>query len=203
MELFRGSRFLDAFITSYSGEYWTDGLTVDGTTVYDLSQYSDAYASLGDPYHIRIPVETLSDGNVTFNLTIATDSFNASEICSQNNTVVYTIAVNLSTERSDALPLAEGCSWQIELESGGYLNLSIPKTYGGNNSCSYTKTNITYNPNDAYQTGAFTIFNRLDFKKDGTLFVNLNEEDLEIIVSTITGVPYMWGPADVRIEVER
>lgn len=198
--LFSGSRFLEASIASYSDDYWTSSIVVNGATAYNLSSYAPAYSSLGDPHRISIPPGLLMNGNNTVRLGIGTEALNESAYCSQNNTIIYKIAINLSTERSNAVPSASGCLWEIDTGSGT-INLTIPQSYPGNSTCKYTAANITYDPRDAYQLGAYLIFDRLDFMGAGKLSVNLNEEDLEVIVTTISGVPYLWGPAIARIEV--
>ncbi len=202
-QLHRGSRFLDALVTSYSGDEWTSAVSANGATVYNLSAYAPIYQSLGDPYRVVIPTSLLSDGNNSVRVAIGTDALNSSGLCSSNDSVIYTVAINLSTERTDAVPLAKGCTWDVETETGERLNLTIPASYSGAQRCSYTSANITYDPLDAYQLGAWMIFSRLDFNRRGKLFVNIREEDLEIVVTTISGVPYMWGPAIARIEVRR
>jgi hypothetical protein len=161
------------------------------------------YASLGDPYRVRIPTALLTSGNNTIELSLGTDGFNTTGNCSPNTTLLYTAAINLSTERSTVVDRAEGCAWRITFADGSEQNLTIPAGYAGSNACAYVLGNVTYDANDAYQLGAFLLFDRLDFRDDGTIAVNLREEDLEIIVTTIGGIPYLWGPALARIEVTR
>jgi len=63
-----GVTVVDAKITSYSSEFWTDRLlinssaTLDWITVYNLSDYSRNYRTLGDPYIIQIPVNYVTAG---------------------------------------------------------------------------------------------------------------------------------------------
>ncbi len=194
---------LEASLVSYSSDYWTSGLIVNGVTVYNLSRYSNTYASLGDPYRVRIPTSLLVAGNNTIQLSLGTDGFNTTANCSPNTSILYTAAINLSTERSTVVDRAEGCAWTIAFADGSSQNMTIPAGYAGANGCAYTPTNITYDAGDAYQLGAFLLFDRLDFRDDGTIAVNLREEDLEIIVTTIGGIPYLWGPALARLEVTR
>ena len=196
-------RLLEAAVTSYSSDYWTSGLSVNGQEVYNLSAYSTIYASLGDPYRVRIPTGLLATGNNTILLSLGTDALNTTGNCSPNNTLIYTAAINLSTERSIVVERAEGCVWGIAFTDGTTENVTIPAAYAGTNECSYRPGNITYDAEDAYQLGAFTLFDRLDFRDEGMLFVNLREEDLEIIVTTIGGIPYLWGPALAKVEVTR
>jgi hypothetical protein len=202
-QLDSGMRFVDAAVTSYSGEYWTDRLVMNSTAVYNLSYYSTLYDSLGDPYMISVPASLLQPGANSISTRLGIDPSNLSVDCSPNNTLIYTVAVNLSVERSDAVPNSAGCKWIIEFPDNTTANLTIPTTYVGSNSCSYRPGNITYDASDAYQLGAYMMFHRLDFNKDGTVFVNLREEDLEVIVTTISRVPYLWGPSIVTLEVVR
>ena len=190
-------------VTSYSGDYWTQNVLVNGAVVYNLSSYSNTYSSLGDPYRVRIPVSALITANNTISLGVGIDSTNSSVICSPNNTLIYTAAINLSTERSDAVPLSQGCKWIVAFSDNATLNMTIPSSYTGSNRCSYRPGNVSFDSDDAYQLGAYSIFHRLDFKDDGTIFVNLQAEDLEVIVTTISKVPYLWGPAIVSLEVAR
>ncbi len=106
------------------------------------------------------------------------------------------------------MPGSEGCAWTIAFPDGAKVNVTIPSSYSGANRCSYTPSNHTisnaaYDEDDAYQLGAYMMFRRLDFNDDGTIFVNLREEDLEVIVTTISRVPYLHGPSRVVLEVVR
>ncbi len=237
--LYSGTRFLNAKIYSYSGDYWTSRVVMNGISAYNLSTYSPLYTSLGDPYQFNIPTQLLNSGNNTVSVGIAIDGYNTTVNCSANNTIVYTIGINLSTERSRVVPNSVGCNWTIQFPDGSLSQKSIPSSYNGSNICAYRQhieyynitnisnvinitistnlsnltpglifitnitRNITYDENDSYQLGAFTMFDRLDFKKDGTLFVDLNADDLEVIVTTVSKIPYLWGPSIVTVEVTR
>jgi hypothetical protein len=43
----------------------------------------------------------------------------------------------------------------------------------------------------------------LDFDGNGLVDINLNTEDLEVIVTTVEAVPYMWGPSIIEARVWR
>ena len=64
---------------------------------------------------------------------------------------------------------------------------------------------MTYNStsifDDAYDQAVYTIFRQLDVDNDGRLIVSLESEDLEVVVLTVGGLPYMWGPAIMHLEV--
>jgi hypothetical protein len=189
-------------MTTYSDEHWTDYVVVNNQPVFNLSNYAVDYVNLGDPFRINIPASLLSSTQANFSVNTADNPGNGSG-CSPYNSLIYTVAVNLSTERSVVVPDAVGCVWNVTFSDGSTDKMSIPANYVGTNSCAYAPGNITYDANDAYQLGAYMIFNHLDLYRDGKIFVNLREEDLEVIVTTISRVPYMWGPSLVTLEVTR
>ncbi len=61
-------KVLDAKVTSYSSNYWTDRLLLSNTLtggwkkVFDLSVYGSDYEVLGDPYAVYIPVNLVGVG---------------------------------------------------------------------------------------------------------------------------------------------
>ena len=59
---------IDAKITSYSSEYWTDRLNVSNSSgiwnrIFWLADYGNEYRKLGDPYIVQIPAELIGPGN--------------------------------------------------------------------------------------------------------------------------------------------
>lgn len=201
-ELPANGRFISASITSYSDEHWTDLVTVNGETVFNLSAYDTNYVRLGDPYQVQVPVTALVGGTNTLVINTADQPGNSSG-CSDNNTMIYTLAINTSTARSTVLEKAVGCNWTIEFDDGQFLNVEIPASYAGAKSCSYTNASISYDPLDAYDYGVYRLLEQLDFDDDGRVFVNIEAADLEIIVTVVTNVPYLWGPSMARLEVRQ
>ncbi len=69
-----GVTVVDAKITSYSSEFWTDRLLMNSSstgnwiTLYNLTDYSTDYRGLGDPYIIQIPVNYVKTGNNSFKI---------------------------------------------------------------------------------------------------------------------------------------
>ena len=196
-----GVRISDAQLTSYSGPYWSDTLFVNGQSVYNLSQYGLAYNNLGDPFIIHVPPSLLSVGaSNTIALSIGQDQANHTA-CSLNNTLIYTALVNSSTARSGVYANAIGCNWTVQFADGSLGNIVVPTTYAGNNSCSYTNASISYKSNDAYDVALFNLFRQLDFNNDGHVLVNIGSQDLEIIVTLVGQVPYLWGPSLIEFKV--
>lgn len=194
-------RVVDAVVTSYSGPHWTNYVAIDDEVVFNLSSYDNDYIFLGDPYIVQIPPSSLSPGNHNITVLIDDGPVNENSTCSQNNSLIYTVMITSATPRSEVVETADGCIWDIEFEDGSSITESIPSSYSGSNACSYTSSLISYNPKDAYDIATYEILEQLDFDNDGRVFININTEDLEIIVTLVSEVPYLWGPAVIQAEV--
>jgi hypothetical protein len=200
-----GIRIADAKVVSYSDYHWTDALMIDGTTVYNLSSFSSDYVRLGDPYEIQVPPYLLTNG--THQVSIRTgDSPDNHTNCSMNNSLIYTALVPSSTSRSGVVEKTEGCIWTIQFEDDTYSNKSIPADYSGIKRCNYIAANHTlaqgaYDNTDAYDIAVYDLLHTLDFDDNGKVFVNLDAEDIEIVITTVSSVPYLWGPTLVKARV--
>jgi len=191
----------DAFVTSYSSNHWTKYVSVNNQKVFNLTQYDPHYVLLGDPFVIQIPSVMLIPG-VYNNISLSVgDSPTNSSNCSKNNTLIYTALVNVSTGRTDALEIAQGCKWTIQSISGSKFNVSVPKEYSGTNQCYYTNLTISYNDKDVYDVAVYSMLKQLDYQNNGMIFFDLEQNDLEIILLTTGQVAYMWGPSLMKIEV--
>jgi len=194
-----GIRVVDAKITSYSSQHWTDGLDANGNQVYALSAYSANYSSLGDPFIVAIPPGFLSSGNNTLVMRTG-DSPQNSTGCSLNNTFMYTGAVKASAPYSNVVESADGCLWVIETVDG-WVQIPVPSGYSGANRCSYNSTGASYSQNDGIQSTSYQLFSNLDFDHDGKLDVNVQSQGLQIASSKVSEVPSLWGPAIAEIRV--
>lgn len=191
----------DAYVTSFSSNHWTKTLDVNGVTVFNLSEYGSDYTLLGDPFIIQIPSAVLVPGeNNNFTLTVGDNPLNTS-VCSPNNTFIYTALINASTPRGETYEEHEGCSWSIESETGKNSTLKIPKDYAGANTCNYTSSSISYNHLDAYDSATHFLLSQLDPDGNGKIIVDLAESDLEITITLVRGIPYLWGPSIVGTQV--
>jgi hypothetical protein len=101
------------------------------------------------------------------------------------------------------LESALGCEWTIEQDSGTLQTILVPKDYAGPNACSYTNASIAFNQTDAYDAATYNLLTGLDYDRDGRIFITLATEDVEIIVNTVSNVPYLWGPALVEVRTWR
>jgi hypothetical protein len=160
-------KVVDAKITSYSSDYWTDMLwmnssvTMNWKEVYNLTYYGNDYTLLGDPFIVNIPANNISSGNNSVRIETGLCPNNPM-ICNKNKTggspddrVIYIARVKGSVGYGD---VKETCEIAI---------------------------------NDAYHRLNDSIGGYVSFTSDEVNFQNNN----------ITKVPYMWGPANIRVSV--
>lgn len=191
-----GMGIADAYITSFSGSHWTKQVYANDVQIFNLSEYGDDYSVLGDPFTIQIPSAVLNSGvNNTIELTLGDSPHNDTN-CTAKNSIIYTGLVNSSSPRTDVVEDYKGCNWTIQSETST-SNLLIPSDYNGTKKCFYTSRNTSYNENDAYDTAAAYLFEIFDPDNDGTISLELSDSDLEITISLVSGVPYLWGPSVV------
>ena len=199
-----GVRVVDAVATSYSGSHWTRSLMINSNEAYNLSDFDSKYIHLGDPYLIFVPPEYLVGGVNHIYMDTGDDSLNSTG-CSPNNTLIYTVLIPSTISRSEVMPKKVGCKWIVESENNELQTVPVPATYSGTKTCYYTSTNMTYTDSstfdDAYDLAVYTIFRQLDVDGNGRIIVSLASEDLEVIVLTVGGLPYMWGPSLMKLEV--
>lgn len=202
VELYPDIEIINAEVTSYSGPHWTDEVIINGVSAFNLSDYYVPYVRLGDPFSVRIPVDLLNPG--TNSITINTgDSAENNSGCSIDNKFVYTALLPSVTERTDAMEFAEGCNWTVQTITGSTLNLNIPEEYIGGKECFYDPSFDygDYTSTDAYDSAMLNLLDQLDPLNEGHIIVDLDESDLEISLTIVGGIPYMWGPSIAEIEV--
>jgi hypothetical protein len=105
-------KIVDAKITSYSSEYWTDRFylksskTGGWSNVYWLGSYGTNYQKWGDPFIVQIPVNNISTGNNS--VRIGTGMSSTSGIGgSPDDRVIYTIRVKGSVGYDKTFPSSD------------------------------------------------------------------------------------------------
>jgi hypothetical protein len=187
-------RIIEAKALSYSSEHWTDLVEINGWEMFNLSEYSQVYTSLGDPFAVEIMPDKLVEGAQN-NLTIMTgDNATYKTNCSMNNSMVYTLMVSSSLTYDSVKELRQGCEWNVETETGSFLTIDVPTDYTGSNKCNYTSTDISYTTADAYDTIMYKLLDKLDLDDNGKIDIELDEENLGIDTLLTENIPYLWGP---------
>jgi len=198
-------RVMDAKVTSYSGEHWTDYLTISnsqGTNeVYTLrdSHYGNDYTILGDPYIVQIPVDyiKLNENNT---LVINTGDAPSNHTgCSPDNRAIYTLNIKGFVDYGNVFPRANGCIWTIEFTGGTITTVYIPGSYNGTMHCYYMGNNITYDNTDAIDDAAYRLFRLFDFNSDGRLDILIDQNSLIFDLSQSGSIRSLWGPIIIKL----
>lgn len=199
----------DAKVASYSGDVWTKTVKVSNSeytdfVAFNLTDFGDDYRQLGDPFQIQIPVERLASGEVNeIELDIGESPFNSTS-CNEENTFIYTALLESSTARTQVTDSTQGCTWSIESRDGNVNEVLVPQDYEGDKTCTYTTSDgVSYSSEDSYDVAMAQLLRQLDPDDEKSILVNLNEADLEITLTTLEGVPYLWGPTKAEVEIWR
>jgi len=108
-------KVVDAKMTSYSAEFWTDRLSIDSSvsggwqTVFNLTDFGYNYLILGDPYIVQVPVSLMASGKNSmcmgsgFNVTNSTGG-------SPDSRLIYMIRVKGSVGYGDAFNSSEAAN---------------------------------------------------------------------------------------------
>ena len=184
------SNIIETKATSYSSAKWTDKVSINNNIVYNLSNFGAEYIKLGDPHVINIPNSLVMQNN-TIAISTATSPINSSS-GSENNKIIYTIVKNASTY-SKISPIKDGCIWNIQFEDNTNITTPIPQAYSGSTNCYYQESRLEYDDNDAAQSAIFELLKLLDLELNNKIDVKFTEQDLQISLTEITGIPYTWS----------
>lgn len=189
----------EAQVLSYSGPKWTSNVIVNGISIYNLSKYGSSYLPLGDPYIINIPQSAINASNNIF-LNTGVSPQNTSS-GSASNKIIYTIIKN-ATGYSPIATFANGCIWNMQFESGKNLTAPIPSSYNGSQLCFYREDIFQYSTNDALQLAVFRLLQSLDLDSNGKIDIDLDESEVDIAITQLTGIPYEWS-TEVQVRLWR
>jgi len=215
---------IDAKITSYSSDLWTDRLYVKNESdpiwnlIYWLGNYSQEYIEVGDPFVVQIPPHYIGVGENN-SVKIGTDiaPLNGSG-GSPDSRVIYTIKIkNINLQSySDVFPRAEGSNVTV------YYDYDGDNVQDGSALVTVGNGNDKFDPkNDSIDDGFMRLLDSLNFLfdanegtyGDGTVLdpfdgVNTTNpidlqltSDVEFQTSSISGIPSLWGPAELEIMV--
>ncbi len=200
-----GTRALDAKVTSYSSEYWTDrALIYNGSWkhVYRLWDYGEDYQELGDPYAIYIPLEYVGSGENEVSIDTGATRENTTG-GSPDSRVIYTLAVEILTNYTGVFNKSEGSAKQV------YYDLNLDKEDEGYVEIPLGNDSDPWDPElDAVDNALLTLLDRLNFYNDtGTDDgdqdnpIDVYPGELSFDMIPIGGVPWLWGPGIFTLKV--
>jgi len=215
---------VDAKITSYSSNYWTDRLYVNSSKtsgwarIYWLADYGINYTSLGDPFTVQVPVSYIGTGNNSVRIGTGLSSANGTG-GSPDDRVIYSLKIDgiVFEQYSDVFPRAKGSTVTVYYDSNG------DNVYDGYSQVSFgSDPSDIFDPeNDSIDNSFMRLMDSLNFIWDanpnsygnGTLenpydgVSQTNPIDLQITSDvefdavTASGITSLWGPATMEIRI--
>ncbi len=199
------TRPLDAKVISYSGEWWTDRLAINSSETsgwekaYNLSDFGYVYKYLGDPYFVSINQDKL--GVIDNLVKIGTGkSPDEGMGASQDDKVIYMIAMKTITGHGEPKRIRGGCNWTVEFFDRTNATFLAPFDYTGPLRCSYTNALISYDEESSIDDAVYRLFDFLDIEpKDGRVDIKFNPDNIAISTETVGGIRSLWGPVMVKL----
>jgi hypothetical protein len=108
-------RVVDAKVTSYSSEYWTDRVWINSSntpgyeSVYWLGNYGSDYTILGDSYIVQIPVNKIAAGNNSIRIGTGMSPLSATG-GSPDNKIIYTMRIRGSVPYGNVFNSSENAT---------------------------------------------------------------------------------------------
>ncbi|MBW2995308.1 VWA domain-containing protein, partial [Candidatus Woesearchaeota archaeon] len=193
---------IDARVTSYSGNKWTNRLSINNsiynTTVYNLTEYGNYYIGLGDPFHVNIPVNYVKEGINNYSVRTGTSASNSTG-GSQDDRAIYTFLVKTTQGYSALGSYARGCTWEVQFEDDSNSTIDVPTGYSGNETCYYK--NATYDSDDSLDLAFYNILDHYDLDDDGKVDIYIGDDSIKAEQITMEKVPSLWGPALVEVRI--
>jgi cysteine-rich repeat protein len=195
------SEVLSANLVSYSGSRWTQSAVLNGNEFYNLSDYGLKYIFLGDPYRVSLPASDVVVGGSNYVSMTTGNGISDVQNGSEYNKMIYTVVRNISAF-SGISPKIEGCNWTIQLSNDENLTVAVPQGYNESDECYYVLGDFDppADSEDGYKQAVYTLLKDIDFDDDGKVDVFFNRQDLEIVLSDLTGIPFPW---ELEVQVRR
>jgi hypothetical protein len=220
-------QLLSGRVTSYSSQYWSDRLFIKNSStnwsrIYWLDDFGqENYTELGDPFVVDIPVEYMTSGDnnsIRIGTGFGPDNGTGG---SPDSRVIYTGRISgLTLEGySDVFPRAEGSTVTVyyDIDGDNVSDDSVTVQIGSNPSDIFDPMNDSIdnafmrlldmlnviwdaNPGDIgngtsanpYDGGILAPENPIDFQITS---------DIQFDSQLSGGVPSMWGPSELEVQV--
>ena len=212
-------RVTNARATSYSGDYWTANLSVRSSatgsqwiTSYWLGSYGNNFRDLGDPFTIQFSPSLLQSNDTnSVKVVLGSSPYNMSLNCSTGNKVIYDARIRASVPYSGIFPKISGSNVTVYYDKNydGISDGSVIVAVGRYiNFSSTAKTVDELDPDNAIDDVFMRLLDALNFVRGSgrsgsatnPIDVELSDE-LAIETTSLSGIPYMWGPVEMSISV--
>jgi hypothetical protein len=209
-------RLADAFRTSYSGFFWTKTMSVQNSAtpvVYNLSSYGSTYTLLGDPFRIYLPVSKMlpdQTNNVTNELGLNSSFTNAT--CSGYDRIIYRALMRASAPFGSVFPKMSGGVARVYHDTDhdgtadGYDDITFGAGLPGFDPS--VRTIDQLDPENALHDALIRLLASLNLVT-GTGLPGTDTNPIDVMLGQInvdatgtSGIPFAWGPIDVRLDVK-
>lgn len=191
----------EVHVISYSGEKWTDNLTIQNSntyTAFDLGRITDNYLQVGDPFVVHADPSLFVEGANLIHISTGVGPENYTG-GSPNDRVTYTVLIDNAVPQSGVHFKSDGCEWSLDFEDGTSTTLLVPLDYTGSETCDYQAA--SYPGNDALDDAVYRLLTQLDFDGNGLIDVTFQQDGLDVNTFVVQNVPSLWGPTIVEVRL--
>lgn len=197
---------VDAKATSYSSEFWTSKLNMKNASsgwvnVYNISAYNTELSKLGDPYVIYMPTEIIEQNQTNYVQIDTSSNTTGFTGGSPKGRVIYTLKIKGIASYGDISAKAEGCNWTVEQYNFKNVTIKIPSDYNGTKSCEFSSAQIVYDHDDSIDNAAVLLFKQLDVTGDNRIDIAIDRTNIDMRIIKVVDLPWMWGPAILKLQV--
>ncbi len=212
--------------TSYSGDYWSDNVSIRNSNtsnnwmrVFNLSQYGWNYFVLGDPFNVRFDPSRIKAGELNyFHVGTGPNPFERNPNCSASNKLIYDSRISASVPYDEVFPQISGGNYTV------FYDLDADSIPDGNTSVAIGTNLPGFDPtpktidqldvaSNAFDDALLRFLTRLNYytqvsdsgrpgSSTNPIDVKLGAEVYSEYAST-PEIPFMWGPAEIKISIWR
>ncbi|NUN11225.1 VWA domain-containing protein [Candidatus Micrarchaeota archaeon] len=207
-------------VTSYSADLWTSNVTISNSlgdnNVFYLGDYGAVYSKLGDPFLVEFPASFVAnDENNVLTVKLGSNSTSVSNLCSQDNRVIYGLRVKAVVGYSSIFSECKARNATVFYDSDfdGVPDGSVDLTVGdglqsaGSSYVGVDQLNTSSNAVDDALLRLLSLLNLVNASGSGLPGSFSNPIDVQlsesVSIDVLSGqqVPFFWGPTEVTVVV--
>lgn len=209
-------KVVDSRVTSYSSNFWTSFITLGNSSVFNLSDFGDDYLILGDPFSVQIPPQFIVNATNNITIRIAENASLLSSNCSASNRLIYSARFKASVPSGNVFPELKGGIARVYYDidhdgaSDGFTDVVVGGDLPNFNSTIRTTDQMIGTAN-ALDDAFVRLMNVLNFVvvpgNSGvpgaqTNPIDIKLSDVNFDATGTGGIPFAWGPIDIRLDVK-
>jgi hypothetical protein len=208
-------------VTSYSAGLWTSRVDAKNASnpwqaAFNLSEYAASYKTLGDPFVVGMDARLFATNATNYvNITTGSNSTNSSATCSNNSKAIYTFRITLPSSFSPTLAncTSRNVTVYYDKDGDGAADGNVNISYGSSPPATPAGPDMLDAAADAGDYAFLVLMDGLNLDNltnsvsitSGRSGTQANPIDFQIPESTtvdatpLSGIPFMWGPAEVKV----